>query len=96
MSMPSVEERLTAIETMLSERGRESARRLAALEGSIQAMGAAVSVMSSALTALTESTKVHVFNATCVNGGAKILQGGGAASGVAVAVFFIGTKLGWW
>ena len=94
--MPSVEERLAAIETRMEERGRDVDRRLGAVEASITALASAVGIMTSSLSTLTETTKSHMLKATCINGGAKVLQGGGAASGIAATVFYIGSRLGWW
>ena len=80
--MPTVEERLASIEAQMSDRRADIDRRLSAIE--------------SRIVDLTETTNRHVFKATCINGGSRILQGGGAASGVVAVILLLGKVFGWW
>ena len=85
--MPTVEERLAVIEEQNIARLREDNqrrteidRRFTGLEGKIDH--------------LVTITQQHTFKATCINGGAKVLQGAGAGSGVLLAIYIILEKLG--
>ena len=94
--MPTVEERLGAIETDIgiikaqaierahsrNQRHMDEERRLSAIEVKIDK--------------LAEVTQHHVFKATCINGSTKILQGSGLGGGLVAVVFFFGKLLGWW
>lgn len=87
--MPTIEERLGIIETQNTERLREEHlrrmevdRRLGGIEGGLSLLTSNITTLTLSMHTLTETTKAHAFKATCINGGAKLLQGASATGGV--------------
>ena len=65
-------------------------RRLAGLDQSVRSLETTVSDLAS-------RTRTHLVAATCINGGAKVLQGASAGGGViggAIAVVYLLKQLG--
>jgi hypothetical protein len=68
--------------------------RLSTLEAQLPDLMRRMAGLEAAMDRLTEATNKHVFKSTCVNGGAKVLQGASAGGGVLLAVYVVLEKLG--